>query len=177
MNTSLENSAVLFIDLINDFHFDRGERLIHHTKEILPNLQRLKSFAKDHHLPVIYINDHYNMWQADYEQIIKHCSNERNKDIIKAIKPSNDDYFFIKPKHSAFFQTPLESLLKQLNKTHLIMAGVAGDICIMFSAKDAYMYEYSLHIPENCVASNEKQGNKYALYLMRTVMEANTDPF
>ncbi|WP_106495651.1 isochorismatase family cysteine hydrolase [Lentibacillus sp. Marseille-P4043] len=176
MNTSLENSAVLFIDLINDFKFERGERLLHHTKEILPHLKKLKSFAKQNKLPVIYINDHYNLWQADFHRIIDYCKNDGSREVIEAMKPDPDDYFFIKPKHSAFFQTPLQSLLTHLNKTHLIMAGIAGDICILFSAKDAYMYEYSLHVPENCMASNEKQGNEYALYLMRSVMDANTRP-
>ncbi|MEW9675336.1 isochorismatase family cysteine hydrolase [Lentibacillus sp. L22] len=176
MNISLKNSAVLLIDFINDFNFERGERLLKHTKEILPNVKRLKAFAKENNLPVIYINDHYNLWQADFHKIIDNCTNDWSQEVIKAIKPDEDDYFFIKPKHSAFFQTPLHTLLNQLKKTHLIMSGIAGDICILFSAKDAHMYDYSLHIPENCMASNEKQGNEYALYLMRTVMNANTEP-
>ncbi|GGB50883.1 isochorismatase family protein [Virgibacillus dakarensis] len=176
MNISMENSAVLFIDLINDFKFEGGERLLHHTKEILPNLKRLKSFAKENNLPVIYINDHYNLWQADFHKVVEYCRNDASREVIDAMKPAPDDYFFIKPKHSAFFQTPLQSLLTHLKKTNLIMSGIAGDICILFSAKDAYMYEYSLHVPENCMASNEKQGNEYALYLMRTVMDANTEP-
>lgn len=176
MSISLENSAVVLIDFINDFQFDRGERLLQHTKEILPNVERLKSFAKENKLPVIYINDHYRLWQTDFRAIIAHCKNDRNEDVIETVKPVDDDYFFIKPKHSAFFQTPLHSLLTQLKKTHLIMAGIAGDICVLFSAKDAYMYNYTLHVPENCMASNEHQGNEYALYLMRTVMDANTEP-
>nr|WP_099158929.1 isochorismatase family cysteine hydrolase [Virgibacillus ndiopensis] len=176
MNIQLEHTAVLFIDLINDFNFERSEKLLHHTKEILPHLQRLKAFAKKNNLPIIYVNDHYDLWQSDFKKIIDHCTNEYSHEVINAIKPDDDDYFFIKPKHSAFFQTPLQSLLTQLKKTHLILTGIAGDICILFSAKDAYMYEYSLHIPENCMASNEKQGNAYALYLMRSVMNANTQP-
>lgn len=176
MHTPFENTAVLLIDFINDFHFTRGEKLAAHTAEILPHIQRLKRFAKDHSLPVIYINDHFGLWQAGPQQIMDYCMNERSKEIIEVIKPDKDDYFLIKPQHSAFYQTPLPSLLRDLGKTHLILAGVAGDICILFTAKDAYTYNFSLHVPDNCTASNEKQGNEYALYLMRTVMEANTDP-
>lgn len=176
MGNPLENTAVLFIDIINDFNFERGERLIHHTREILPHLQTLKKFAKDHDIPTIYVNDHYGMWKTDFRTLITHCKNEQNQDILEAMKPDDNDYFLIKPKHSAFFQTPLQSLLHELGINRLILAGVAGDICILFTAKDAYMYEYSLEIPENCTASNEKQGNEYALYLMRSVMNANTEP-
>lgn len=177
MQASLENTAVLFIDLINDFHFDRGDKLVTHTEEIVPHILKLKDFAVSNSLPIIYVNDHFGLWQAGSQQLIDHCTNERSKNVINAIKPNKEDYFLIKPQHSAFYQTPLESLLTDLGKTNLIVSGVAGDICILFTAKDAYTYQYSLHIPENCIASNEKQGNDYALYIMRSVMKANTDPF
>lgn len=176
METSLQNTAVIFIDIINDFNFERGERLLKHTKEILPHLKKLKRYAKDNDIPVIYVNDHYGLWQANYRMLMNHCRNEQNQEIINEMQPDHDDYFLIKPKHSAFFQTPLQSLLFQLGKKNLMLAGIAGDICILFTAKDAYMYEYSLQVPENCTASNEKQGNEYSLYLMRSVMDAKTDP-
>lgn len=176
MHSTFDNSVVLLIDFINDFHFNRGEKLITHTEEILPNILKLKSFAKQHSLPVIYINDHFGLWQAGPKQLMDHCTNDRSRNVIQNLKPNEEDYFLIKPQHSAFYQTPLESLLKDLGKTNLIMSGVAGDICILFTAKDAYTNNYTLHIPENCIASNEKQGNDYALYLMRSVMKANTEP-
>lgn len=174
--TSLNNTAVLFIDVINDFNFNGGEKLLYHTQNILPQLKKLKRFARENSLPIIYINDHYGLWQADFQKIIKHCTNNHSREIIQEIKPDDTDYFLIKPQHSAFFQTPLQSLLHELGKTRLMVAGIAGDICILFTAKDAYMYKYDMHIPENCMASEDKNGNDYALYLMRSVMKAKTDP-
>lgn len=176
MKQSLENTAVLFIDVINDFDFEGGENLIKHTDQILPNMKKLRKFAKENGLPTIYINDHYGLWQADFNKIIDRCKNERSKHVIDALKPDKHDYFIIKPQHSAFFQTPLQSLLRDIGKTNLIMAGIAGDICILFTAKDAYMYGFDMHIPENCMASEEKEGSEYALYLMRTVMDATIEP-
>ncbi|WP_284140690.1 MULTISPECIES: isochorismatase family cysteine hydrolase [unclassified Virgibacillus] len=170
-----EHSAVLFVDMINTFDFDGGEKLLKHTEQILPNLVKLKKFAHQHKLPVIYVNDHYGIWQADLHKIIAHCHNEQSKNVIDALKPEADDYFLIKPQHSAFFQTPLQSLLHELGKKHLIMAGIAGDICLLFTAKDAYMYQYKLTVPGNCMASEEKEGNDYALYLMHSVMKAEID--
>ncbi|HLR02612.1 MAG TPA: isochorismatase family cysteine hydrolase [Virgibacillus sp.] len=172
-----ENTAVLFIDLINDFHFDRGDKLIIHTENILPHIMQLKRFAKHHALPIIYINDHFGLWQAGPRQLMDYCRNDRSNEVIKTVQPDEKDYFLIKPHHSAFYQTPLKSLLQDLEITQLILAGVAGDICILFTAQDAYISGYTLHIPENCIASNEKRGNDYALYLMRSVMKAKTDPF
>ena len=173
----LEGTAVLFIDIINPFNFDGGHKLIKHTKDILPNLIHLKQFAKKNKLPIIYINDHYGLWQADFKKIIEHCKNGNSKEIIDALKPDEQDYFLIKPMHSAFFQTPLQSLLTELKCIHLLIAGIAGDICILFTAKDAYMYQFKMHIPSNCMASENKDGNDYALYLMSSVMKANINPF
>lgn len=172
----LSKTAVLFIDIINHFNFDGGDKLLYHTQHIVPHLKRLKAFARQNSIPVIYINDHYGLWQADFRKIISHCTNDRSQEIIEEVKPDNNDYFLIKPQHSAFFQTPLHSLLQELGITNLMLAGVAGDICILFTAKDAYMYKYDMHIPENCMASEDKDGNDYALYLMRNVMKAETDP-
>ena len=59
MDTSLNNTAVLFVDIINDFDFDGGDDLYRNTKAILPNLIKLKKFAKEKNLPTIYVNDHY----------------------------------------------------------------------------------------------------------------------
>lgn len=177
MNENLDKTAVVFVDLINTFDFPGSERLLENTKEILPNIIKLKQFAKNNDLPVIYVNDHYGLWQADFNKIFEYCTNENSKEVIAQIKPTSDDYFLIKPQHSAFFQTPLQSLLTELDKAHLILAGVAGDICILFTAKDAYMHQMDLTIPSNCMASEEKENNDYALYLMQSVMKANINAF
>lgn len=177
MNENLDKTAVVFVDLINTFDFPGSERLLENTKEILPNIIKLKQFAKNNDLPVIYVNDHYGLWQADFDKIIDYCTNDNSREVIDKIKPTSDDYFLIKPQHSAFFQTPLQSLLKELDKDHLILAGVAGDICILFTAKDAYMHQMNLTIPSNCMASEEKENNDYALYLMQSVMKANINAF
>lgn len=176
MDNSLSNTAVLFVDIINDFKFDGGDKLHDNTTAILPNLVKLKNFARENDLPLIYVNDHYGLWQADFNKIIDYCRNEKSEELIDALKPGEDDYFLIKPMHSAFFQSPLQSLLTELGKTHLIMAGIAGDICILFTAQDAYMYKYQISVPENCMASEEKDNNEYALYLMKSVMDADLSP-
>src|SRR5699024_9495607 len=169
----LDKTAVVFVDLINDFNFPGGDKLLKNTKEILPNIIKLKQYAMANDLPVIYVNDHYGLWQADFNKIIDHCTNKNSEETIEKIKPTADDYFLIKPQHSAFFQTPLHALLTDMDKDHLILAGIAGDICILFTAKDAYMYQMKLHIPRNCMASEEKEYNDYALNPMQSVMKAN----
>lgn len=95
------NTALLIVDMINNFQFDMGERLAEKTKQIVPRILSLKKHAKQSNWPIIYINDHYGLWKADIDAIREECSNDRSAPIIKDISPQPDDYFLIKPKHSA----------------------------------------------------------------------------
>ncbi|HIS29588.1 MAG TPA: cysteine hydrolase [Candidatus Avamphibacillus intestinigallinarum] len=177
MSNAYDRHALILIDLINPFDFNGGTDLYQHTLEIVPHLNRLKDFARTHDIPIIYVNDHYEIWQSSPEPIIQYCQNEQSEQIINELRPHEDDYFLIKPFHSAFHQTPLRALLESLQKTTLILAGIAGDICILFTAQDAYMYgDYKLWVPKNCLASETKEGNNHALALLHSVTKASITP-
>jgi len=175
MKFPLDQAAVVFVDVINNFNFDGGEDLYANTLKIVPHMQKLKHFARENELPVIYVNDHYGLWKSDSKLLIEHCWNERSQNVIGPLRPEEADYFLMKPMHSAFFQSPLQSLLEDLGKNKLILAGIAGDICLLFTAQDAYMQQYDMWIPENCMASETDLGNSHALALMHSVMNAKTD--
>ncbi|PAD33714.1 cysteine hydrolase family protein [Terribacillus saccharophilus] len=170
-----DKKAVLFIDVFNTFDFPGGDKLLENTKEILPNWEKLRKKAKENDWPVIFVNDHYGIWQDNFKKIADYCRNEDNKEIIDSMMPQEDDYFLLKPKHSAFFQTSLPSLLKDLDCERVILAGVAGNICVIFSANDAHMREFKLDVPRNCVASNTKEQNEDALRVIEATLNANTD--
>ena len=110
-----KKTALLIIDMINDFNFDYGESLAQKTIAITEPILSIKQEFKQRGLPVIYINDHYNLWKADIDKIIDYCLNEKSEKIINKIAPDADDYFLIKPKHSAFYGTALHTLLQQLD--------------------------------------------------------------
>jgi nicotinamidase-related amidase len=165
--------ALLIIDMINDFDFNYGNMLLEHTKLIVDPILKLKKQMKEKGFPIIYINDHYDLWQADFDKIIDTCKNEGNASLIERIKPQQDEFFLIKPKHSAFYGTALNTLLKRLNVNTLIITGIAGNICVLFTANDAYMREYKLWIPKDCIASASKEDNHYALKMMNHVLKAS----
>ena len=166
--------ALLIIDMINDFNFTHGDMLLTHTKTIIEPILHIKKTMKKQGLPIIYINDHYNLWQADFEKIIDTCKNEENEGLINKIRPTENDYFLIKPKHSAFYGTALHTLLQQLKVDTLILTGIAGNICVLFTANDAYMREYQLWVPEDAIASASMEDNTYTLTMMNHVLKANT---
>jgi nicotinamidase-related amidase len=82
----------------------------------------------------------------------------------------------LKPKHSGFFSTTLETLLTYLNARTLILAGIAGNICVLFTAHDAFMRDFQLIVPADCIASNTPNDNRYALQHIQTVLRGDIRP-
>ena len=100
----------------------------------------------------------------------------RGKPVAELLRPDQDDYFVLKPKHSGFFSTTLDTLLKYLGTRTVVLAGMAANICVLFTANDAYMRDLYLVVPADCVASNTEEENRYALDQMQKVLKADVRP-
>ncbi|WP_026574315.1 cysteine hydrolase family protein [Bacillus sp. UNC438CL73TsuS30] len=168
--------ALIIIDMINNFDFSHGPILAKKALQIAHPIKKLKKNFNEKGLPVIFINDHYNLWRAEYTKIIELCRNHYSQPVFEILLPEEHDYFLIKPKHSAFYGTALNTLLHQLKVNTLILTGIAGNICVLFTANDAYMREFQLYVPDNCIASADDQDNQYALTMMQNVLKANIQP-
>lgn len=168
--------ALLLIDVINDLEFEGGELLVRYALPMAERLAALKVRARRANIPVIYTNDNFGRWQSDFKKIVSHCLDQpvRGQPIARLLAPEEDDYVVIKPKHSGFYSTTLDVLLSYLGVTTVILGGIAGNICVLFTANDAYMRDLHLVVPADCVASNEVEDNDYALAQMRTVLKADT---
>jgi nicotinamidase-related amidase len=171
-------TALLLIDVINDLQFKGGEKLLTQSLPMAVSLAALKRRAKAAGIPAIYVNDNFGRWRSDFAKLVRHCLEDdvRGRPVVAHLIPEQDDYFVLKPKHSAFFQTNLESLLGYLGASTLMLTGMAGDICVLFSANDAYMRDFKIFIPSDCVVSQEANVNQQALMLMQRVLKANTSP-
>jgi len=102
----------------------------------------------------------------------------RGRPVVELLRPDEDDYFVLKPKHSGFFSTTLDTLLEYLGARAVVLAGMAAKICVLFTANDAYMRDLHLAVPSDCVASNTEEENRYALDQMRKVLkEVQTGKF
>jgi len=168
-------AALLLIDVINDFEFSGGDALLKLALPVGKNIAHLKRQAKSAGIPAIYVNDNFGRWQSDFRKIVSHCRNEetKGKPFVELLLPEEDDYFVLKPKHSGFYSTTLELLLKHLTATNLILTGIAGNNCVLFTANDAYMRDFKLFIPSDCVVSLTEEENRYALMQMEKVLKAN----
>jgi nicotinamidase-related amidase len=169
--------ALLLIDVINDLEFEGGENLLRHALPAAKRLAELKRRAREAGVPVIYVNDNFGRWQSDFKKLLEHCLEEgvRGRPLAELLPPDEEaDYFVLKPKHSGFFSTTLDILLDYLQVKTLVVTGLTGDICVLFTASDAYMRDFNLLIPKDCVASQDARENEHALEHMRRVLKADT---
>ena len=169
-------TVLLLIDVINDFDFEEGEDLLRLAMPAGRNIVKLKERTRAAGIPSIYVNDNFGRWQSDFKKIVAHCRREdgRGKPFVEMLLPEEDDYFVLKPKHSGFYSTTLSLLLTHLTAENLILTGIAGNNCVLFTANDAYMRDFKLFIPADCVVSNTEEENRHALKQMETVLKADT---
>ncbi len=170
--------ALVLIDVIGDFEFEDGEKLFENALPVAPKIAELKRKAKQANVPVIYVNDNYGKWRSDFKKLLAHSldKNVRGSKIAGHLAPDDDDYFVLKPKQSGFYSTTLEILLEHLESETLVLTGFATDICVLFTANDAYLRDYKLVIPRDCVAANDAETSDLTVRYVERVLKADTRP-
>jgi nicotinamidase-related amidase len=166
--------VLLIVDVINDLDFPEAKQLLRFVPGMARKLRKLKERAKAEGVPVIYVNDNFGRWRSDVRRLVEHCRKGQARHLVDALRPKEDDYFVLKPKHSGFFSSTLETLLRYLGARRLIITGIAGNFCVLFTANDAYMRDYELLVPSDCTISNTARENREALNLMKRYLKANT---
>jgi nicotinamidase-related amidase len=168
-------AAVLIVDMIADFEFENGEQLFTHALPIARNIAGLKNRAVKAFVPVIYVNDNYHKWKDDFKATLRSAESSRyGKEIVSILRPLAHDYYVLKPQRSGFFGTPLDFLLESLDVSNLIVTGVTTDICVLFTAHDAYMRGYSLSVPGDCSAAVEVKDHDSIITLLARIADADT---
>jgi nicotinamidase-related amidase len=134
-------SALLLVDFINPMDFAGANALAPRAIAAAAAAARLKSRLKRAGVPVIYANDNFGAWRSDFTTIVDACRRglPAAHKLVATIAPAPEDLSILKPRHSAFFGTPLEFLLDELHVNQLIIAGLTTDNCVMFTAHDAYL--------------------------------------
>jgi nicotinamidase-related amidase len=170
--------ALIIIDVINDLDFPGGDRLLRHALPMADRLAALKRRAKAAGIAVIYANDNFGRWKSDFRRILERCLHHgtRGRPLAQRLAPDEDDYFVLKPKHSAFFATALHVLLLYLGVRTVILTGLTANSCVLFTAADAFMRDFHLVVPADCVASIDVKDNRRALEHMRKTLGADVRP-
>jgi nicotinamidase-related amidase len=170
--------ALVLIDVINDMEFDDGEALFRNALPAAKNLAALRRRAKGAGVPVIYVNDNFGKWRSDFRQQLGHVLDDgvRGEPIAKLLRPDDEDYFVLKAKHSGFYNNQLDLLISYLQVKTVVIAGFTTDICVLFTASDAYLRDLDILIPPDCSAAVTTEYHERALEHMSRVLHVKTIP-
>lgn len=168
-------TAHLLIDMVNPFDCAGAEKLFPHALAAARAIADLKPRLRAAGIPTVYVNDNFGRWELGFRELVALYRNSESPAaaVLEHVAPQPGDHFILKPKHSAFYATSLEVLLARWGTRRLILSGVAGNICVMFTANDAHMRDFTLAVPSDCTASEDESSNEWALRQMRCVMGAD----
>jgi nicotinamidase-related amidase len=166
------HTALLLVDVINDFEYPGGEQLFRYALPAARRIKSMKQAMKARGIPTIYANDNFGRWKSDFQEVLAHCLGQdvRGRPVAELLRPDPEDYFVLKPKYSAFYGSVLDTLLRYLGARNLVLAGFAGDMCVLFTASDAYMRDYALRVPRDCMASQTPARNRRAVAFLSEVL-------
>jgi nicotinamidase-related amidase len=169
-------TALLIIDMISCWDFPDADRLLAPAARIAPRIAALKRRCADERIPAIYANDNRGQWRSDFKYVVRESLDNPGDGarITQYLAPADEDYFILKPKHSAFFATPLELLLDHLRAHRLLVTGVTSDQCIAATVADARMRDFDVVVPGDCVATLTTARNRRALQALREAFETPT---
>jgi nicotinamidase-related amidase len=168
--------ALLLVDVLNDFDFPDAGKLLKKAPKLAKNISGLKLRCRQVGIPAIYVNDNRGKWRSDASGLINHCLNgdAPGRALIEPLVPLSDDYIVLKPKHSAFYATPLDALLSYLQARTIILVGLTTDACILTTACEIHIRDLNLYVPSDCVAASEERLHAMAIELMRKSFDAHT---
>jgi nicotinamidase-related amidase len=171
-------AVLLVLDMISDFQFPDGPKVQRAARRIAPRIAALKKRARDAGIACIYVNDNPGRWRSDSNALVEHCLRQGapGADIVQRLRPDDSDYFILKPRHSAFYATPLEVLLTHLGTRRIILTGVSSHQCVLFTANDAHVRNFEVIIPSDCVAAPTGHDTRFALHYFEAVLGARVTP-
>ena len=170
-------TALVVVDVLNAYDHEDADRLVESMARVVPQIVQLVQRARDEEVPVIYVNDNYGHWNSSSAQLLDIALNEgRHPELVEPLRPPEDASFVIKARHSIFYQTPLEYLLRQLDVSRIMLCGQVTEQCILYSALDAYVRHLSVAVPIDGVAHIDPELADAALRMMRGNMSADARP-
>ncbi|WP_041782052.1 cysteine hydrolase family protein [Mycolicibacterium chubuense] len=172
----MSDTVVLVIDMMNTYRHPDADKLIPHVEPIIDPLSRLVASAHERDVDLVYVNDNYGDFSAEFSDIVRGALDGERPDLVKPIVPQHGCRVMTKVRHSAFYATSLAYLLSQLKPERLILTGQVTEQCILYTALDAYVRHFPVVVPPDAVAHIDPALGDAALQMMERNMSAEIIP-
>jgi len=169
-------TALVVVDVLNPYDHEDADALVESMAEAVAPIVALVDRARDEGHPVIYVNDNYGHWNSSSQKLLDAALQGRHPELVEPLSPPEDAKFVIKARHSIFYETPLEYLLRQIGIERIMLCGQVTEQCILYSALDAYVRHFEVAIPTDAVAHIDADLAEAALEMMQRNMRADVQP-
>jgi nicotinamidase-related amidase len=171
-------TVLLLVDVLNPLRFEGSEHFVPRALDVAHRIVAIKAAAKQAGIPAIYVNDNAGRWRSDVRQVLAECSSDDapGSELSRLLAPEPSDYVVLKPKHSGFYSTPLDTLLVYFRARRLILTGFSVERCLLFTANDGFLRDYELFVPRDCTAAIDEGDAAAAFRILERVLGAKTTP-
>jgi nicotinamidase-related amidase len=178
LDAKRSDTVLLILDVISRFEFPDGRAIARAATRIAPRIAQLKQRIAARGWATIYVNDNPGRWRSDGAALIREAAadDSRGRAVMEALRPTAEDFLILKPRHSAFYGTPLGVLLEAMQARRLVLTGVSSHQCVLFTANDAHVRSLDLVIPSDCVAAPAGSQTRLALAYFKNALDARVMP-
>lgn len=176
MSNKSNTSALIVVDMVNHYDFEDAEKLRPSVQRALPRMAELIERAAERGVRTVYVNDNHGAWHQGRAELLESVLAGDFAELVEPIAPGDDVDFVVKARHSIFYQTPLEYLLREAGVSKIILVGQVTEQCILYSALDAYIRHFEVHVPPDAVAHIHEDLARAALRMMEINMRADLTP-
>jgi len=168
-----EGTALIVVDVLNRYEHSDAAPLKRTMARATDAMRRVIADARDARAAVVYVNDNYGDWSASREQLCERALAGSDSALVEPLLPPADAWFVTKARHSIFYETPLDYLLRSNAIERIVLTGQVTEQCILYSALDGYVRHYSIVVPKDAVAHIHADLAEAALRMMQTNMRAH----
>lgn len=167
---------MLALDLISDFVFPDGARVRRALASRVDAIRTVLERARSNSVPVMYANDNPGPWRSDSAALIERCTDPKRagSELVRALAPAPTDSIVLKPRHSAFFGTPLMALLDHQRINTVVIVGVSAESCVWMTACDAHTRGLEIIVPVDSIAGASARDLHATVASLHRVLKART---
>lgn len=151
----IEQTALIVVDMQNDFIKPKGNLIVPAASETVPNIQKLLELARENHVRVIYTQDTQIENDPEFEIWPSHCIRGTwGWEIIEELKPQIGDLICTKNRYDGFYGTWLDHFLNNIWQIkNVVIVGTVSNICVAHTAASAGLRWYHVVVPANGISA------------------------
>ena len=164
-------TAVIVVDMQNDFVRDDGSLTVPAAKETIKNIKQLLDKARENNIKVFYTQDTHFEGDKEWEIWPMHCKKGTDGwKIIDELEPGDQDMVYEKNRYDGFYETSLEHYLSHVWQiTNLLIVGTVSNICVLHTAASAGLRWYNIIVPAYGISAQTDFDQAMALRQVTTL--------